>query len=76
MQDQADTVPHGYLYPFATVSDNYTFDDYWEDCLHFSTLVRQGDVPRKFAIPYFQVHYPPEESRTVRMPCFMRLNRR
>jgi hypothetical protein len=44
MQDQADTVPHGYIYPFATVSDNYTFDDYWEDCLHFSTLMRQGDV--------------------------------
>ena len=59
--DDQNKAPEGYTYPFATESDNYTFDDYWEDLVHFSTLMQQGNSAREFGIPYFQAHYPPEE---------------
>ena len=61
MNEQENTVPEGYTSPFASESDNYTFDDYWEDLEHFSTLMQRGNAPREFALPYFQAHYPPED---------------
>lgn len=59
MDNQEYKAPEGYRFPFPTSEDAYSYDDYLEDCNHFSILSQEGVELREIANRYFQAHYPP-----------------